>query len=679
MIEDYEGEESEWYKNKFLIINRDYSNIVDCFGGVKLKRIKFYSRNDLMHGYNLGKIVDIFNRFEECKATLDINDMIEVHNIKKYLDNEVYLNSWTPDEIKRYQSSVKLYFGMVAKFFKSINTDNFIPIYNVVSREYKDCFWELIEKFKVYKDVAEEKFNEFLDSSKSILYEVLKHKNITEYYGGPIKDHMLNDYSSAELLLDKYEIKHHNERYTLFFPKGLSSIDKEKIINSYIDSENPNLNYLRLITNIQSSKEKIEISAKTLLKAKRKAENLENQLFHKNSGMLMKTIVSFSGTQNEEVVLKFEDQAITAIYSQRWIEDNMDYATLLNNFIYLFAFVDLQMRCTLVNKFNDMGVFERFIFTSSKNAYTKGIAFDQMNTLALLQISGYYNKLFSLGTRLEEVVEWFLEEYLSSEFNAYNFKVTMPSANSTWLEKCTNIMPAMESVLKQFSLFVEEGQIDYELLEIRSEHLIYKNIPSLIEKKYVYGIGDEFNTATFFLFSDQSGLGYNEKEKKSYGNYFEFTRNENIKINDFTDSKVSKINWLIDRNYLSIDENGFIVFYDELLIKILKDLYFNEVINYWKYPELGRNIIDNLEKKNVIEYESSLFSRPETDYINYFLNKSQFNNGLDLRNKYSHTQPYNDNDDNIHSQNYLIFLKLFILSVIKINDDFSTSDQLKNK
>ena len=80
---------------------------------------------------------------------------------------------------------------------------------------------------------------------------------------------------------------------------------------------------------------------------------------------------------------------------------------------------------------------------------------------------------------------------------------------------------------------------------------------------------------------------------------------------------------------------------------------------------------------NVIEFESYLFSRPEHDYINYFLNKSQFNNGLDLRNKYSHMQPQSDDDEKIHKQSYMIFLRLFIITIIKINDDFCTSIEIK--
>jgi hypothetical protein len=96
--------------------------------------------------------------------------------------------------------------------------------------------------------------------------------------------------------------------------------------------------------------------------------------------------------------LIYEGHSITAAYNTKWLQDNEEYATLLNNFIYLFDFVDLHMRCTVVNKYNDMGVFERLIFTTSQNAYTKGTAFDQKNIFSLLQMVGYYNQLFSMGT-----------------------------------------------------------------------------------------------------------------------------------------------------------------------------------------------------------------------------------------------------------------------------------------
>jgi len=633
--------------------------------------------NDLSSGYNLNKAEKILKEYHENGREIqNINDVIEIHNINKFFENKMYLTNWTSDDSYLYEKEAKSYLKEIAIFLKQITDYTFESLYVEVDRHYRGDFWELIDKFKVYENISQDIFKKFMNSLNIRLYQLLKHRRIVEHFSWIIRDYMVNNCITAELLLDKYEMKHNHKSEDLYLPKELSSSDKEAIINNYIDSENPNLNYLHLIANVQSNKDKLEISPKTLLKAKKKIEEQEKNFFQGNSGLLIETKVEFSKSQDEEIVIKEIGRCTNIIYGTKWIEDNMDYPTLLNNFIYLFELVDLQMRCTLVSKFNDMSVFERWLLTS-RNAYTKGVIFDQKNILSFLQIIGYYSELFSLGIRLEEIIEWFFIEYLSDEFDAHNFSVKMPSSNSTFLEKCTNIMPALESILKQFTLFVEEGEIDFELLGIRSEHLIYKNIPSLVEKKYVYGVGDDFAEAVYLLFSDQCDLAYDEKEEKSYDNFFEHLCEHRCKIDDYPDYYFHEINWLIEHNYLKYDDEGYIVFSDFHLAIILKDLFFNEVISYWNYPSSMRKIIDKLENANVVEYENSLFSRPEQDYINYFLNKSQFNNGLDLRNKYSHTQPTSDLEEKQHEQDYMIFLRLFIIAIIKINDDFCILDKMK--
>ena len=47
----------------------------------------------------------------------------------------------------------------------------------------------------------------------------------------------------------------------------------------------------------------------------------------------------------------------------------------------------------------------------------------------------------------------------------------------------------------------------------------------------------------------------------------------------------------------------------------------------------------------------TLFSGQEQNYLNYVLNKSEFSNGLDLRNKYAHNT--GSLDEAVQSQNYL--------------------------
>ena len=77
--------------------------------------------------------------------------------------------------------------------------------------------------------------------------------------------------------------------------------------------------------------------------------------------------------------------------------------------------------------------------------------------------------------------------------------------------------------------------------------------------------------------------------------------------------------------------------------------------------------------EGILKSESTLFSKPEIDYLNYYLNKSEFNNGLDLRNMYIHgTHPNDKESEKIHETNYMRILKIFILAIIKINDDLTT-------
>lgn len=68
-----------------------------------------------------------------------------------------------------------------------------------------------------------------------------------------------------------------------------------------------------------------------------------------------------------------------------------------------------------------------------------------------------------------------------------------------------------------------------------------------------------------------------------------------------------------------------------------------------------------------IEYSSSLLHIQEANYFNYWLNKKDFSNGYDLRNRYMHgVQTLKESG--IESD-YRIAKKLFILLLLKIIDD----------
>lgn len=87
-----------------------------------------------------------------------------------------------------------------------------------------------------------------------------------------------------------------------------------------------------------------------------------------------------------------------------------------------------------------------------------------------------------LGIDLEDIIQWFFNKYLLKEFNIDNYTINKPRENATYFEKCRFILPEMEFALKQFSAYIEDGIIDHELLQMSSNHLVYKDIKSLISR-----------------------------------------------------------------------------------------------------------------------------------------------------------------------------------------------------
>lgn len=641
------------------------------------ERVKFYSKNDYSIGFNLIMAEEIIKKYHNDVKYKNVNDIIEFHNIQKFFSQDLKLNSWTEEQALTYNKIVKKDFEeIISRYFNTINSENFIMIYKMVDIEYRDDFLEIIENKKIYKSISHETFSCFIKLKNVYIGSILKFKYLVSFFGEPIKKRLLEHPKSGELILDKYVIKNENN---IYLPRELSTEDKEAIIIKYINSKDANLNYIRLILKINNTKE-FSLSDITKFKAQKKAEKLEAKFFPSNSGYYSGINISFIENQVEarKICSKREKDGLTLIakYSVKWLEQNPDYATLLNNFIYLFDYVDDNFRFTNTSKREDLGIFERN-FMYSKNDYIKGIAFDMSNKLAILQMWSYYKQLLKLKIRFEEIISWFFKDYLKSEFKIKNFQIKIPTEESSYLEKCRMIAPEMEKSLKQYRLWVRDKKITQELLNFTSP-IQFSDIPSANLCKYVYLNNNSVKCKQimYLLFSDQTLLGYFGKigKGKEYKNLDHALLSRNVNINEYEKYQMNSIQYLCDNDILNISEIGDLSYIDKDIIRILKDLYFNEVISYYYYPNETRCKFDILFKKDYIIYGDTLFSKPEIDYLNFYLNKSTFTNGLDLRNSYLH-----GTESEQHEEDYMIFLMLYVLMIIKINDDLCLYDEYLNK
>lgn len=648
-----------------------------------MERIKFYSKEDNASGYNLKKAEIIIDNFDINKTYTDINEIIELYNICLYIENEMFLNSWDDNYKKKVKCTIKQMKSIVYKWFNSnINNKTIILEYQKIDSNYKTDFFKILNDCLNNINIDRNIFQNLLNTCTFHIYDILQHKKIVNKYEDEIKDYMIKDIeNSTRTFVDVYLIKDSKKKF--YLPNSLSKVDKENIVISYVNSEKPNINYLRLLINTPDTKE-FSLGARTKLKIKNEIKKQENELFTKNSNSSLSTeflvqIVPNLGTSKKEI---FTNRKWDLSYDLNWIEENKDFPTLLNNYIYLFDYVDKQMRWSNVSKKRNLGLVDGFLTMHAKDDYIEGFAFQSMNCIADMQQHAYYDVLNKKGIRLEEIIEWFFNTYLKEEFKIDDYKASVPSKDSTYLEKCRFILPEMEGALKKYNFFVEDGYINHELVDMSSTPIPFDNIKSLIKNKYVYpnNDNDDYILITFALFSDQCMLSYVERIGEKYNTFFELLKKEKITLEDINEYDKSLFDKLLNYNLIYIDNNGIIKFKDIKSILILNDIYNNEVISFWKIPSDYRKTINYLESKGLVKFDSTLLSKPEADYLNFYLNRKKFINSLDLRNKYDHGTK-SSGDEKEHHTNYMIILRLFILVIIKINDDLCIydSDEYKNE
>ncbi len=637
-----------------------------------MHRIKFYSETDMACSWEINKIIGRINE-KSIDKEWNINDVIEFYNILKYLSIEDFRN-YINDKVNfndvEYVRKIKCKIG---KYLDN-KKDNIIKEFDVLNFGEVRDFFELIDKYGIYKCISNKQFEDFLSKEKVQLRTILKFKKIVKHFDNNLKNKIMSNPLNAEIVISKY-IDNNN----LYLPNSLTEQDVLTLISEYIsvDSENININVLRSIIHFPNYLG-IRITDKIKLKAVRREKEEVEKIFSRSAGIESSVSITYVKGLDEPIKIKTQGGArkISFEISRDWIEENTDYPTLWNNYIYLFGIVDSNFRLTLVSKKNAGGIFEDIFSQSGDYLYRDTIMFQNVEMMANAQIYSYINVLNTFNISIKSMIEWFFSDYLRYEFSINDFIVKLPLESSSHFEKCRTILPEIDRIFKQYNLLIEDGNIDQDLVQISSSSLKINEVKSFISKKYVYSNSEWYYTASYLLFSDQSGIFYIPGKEEKYNNFMELIVGENVFKNDFEEFQLQRMEWLFEHNLIIENEDGFIKVVDLEIIFILKELYYEDVLNYFRYGVKLRRKIDSLEGRQIVRFESSLFTKNEQDYFDFYMNKSKFTNGYDIRNKYLHGT--NSNDETQYERDYYSIIKLIIIIVLKINDDLCLNDLYNN-
>ncbi len=606
-----------------------------------------------------------FDDFDSSRE-YSLDEQLELYECTKKVSEDVLAE-------EKYSTIIKCIIAMLARFFSSICDNNIESCFLSIDESNTDLFWDAFNKFCLTDRISEPSINKLFSSERFILWQLIKHEKIVKRYDGIIADYMVeHPLKSATLLIDTYLIEHRLSHTKYFVPKSLTDIQKQSILKSFIDSNPSNFEYLRIIAEAQSSPE-LPLETKTQLKAKHLYDEKLKQFFNDDRTIHGRygVQISFDDIEEDYVVTQEPDKE-SIVYNYTWIRENLDYPTILNNFIYLFGYTNLHFICQFVSKEHLAGAFSLFGLKGKKE-YKIPHASQVGMMKSKLQMHIYYGILRSLGVEFEDIIKWFFEEYLKEEFGAEGFAFNIPPEDANYLNKCKSLVTEMDGVLRQYKIFCEEGIVDRELLEFSSEHIKLNALPSMAKKKYAYAC-DKFFQYTYLLFSEESGISYIEKCKDRYDTLLNLIVSESIVKEDFYPWDQPKIQELLDNNILITDKDGFIK-PEPSRVTFLRMLY-NDCVLCLNYYTGFDKIINDLYENKLLIHEETLFARPEQQFMNYVLNRAEFSNGLDLRNKYSHGSNSLNEDQNYND--YIELLRIMVLIMIKINEEMLLREKEKS-
>ena len=546
--------------------------------------VKFWNLFDWTFGSNYELAIEKLNSNRDLSGLSDINEIIELYEIYQIITYKGLKEEYS----KPYLEKAKSLIPVVARFFKTLNDENLESYYSSVCVHYIEGFWDLFEKFSCFNSVSKETMQKFLMRDDVALYIIIEHAKITDAYDNEIADVLRQSDQTARMIVSEYLEEHNDRHKKLYFPKSLLAKEYEGILQKYIDSEHPNAGVLQLIWQSQSSAE-CPISDQLRLNAKRRSR----EVFSTLSGVTtsfgigvsiapIKGLIEVENKGNNDILYK---------YNLEYLEGRLDYKCIIENFSTIFAFTDTLGRSRFPSISSRLGVFERTFGVKGAKEYKTGSAFHVEELRSAATMQAYYHFLKDKGINIEDVISWFFSEYLNDNYGIAGCSFNASSENSGFAERCKNISSEMESILKQYKMYVNTGSIDRELFEIASSAITLRTLPSQVTNKYAYVSSDRLKQELFLLFSDQTLLAY-LPDHKEYSCFAELAETERIKLEDYKPHEKASLDYLISRQTIYTDSTGYITL-NHKRVFLLKDLYDNDVLCL-KYFGDHQEIIDDL-------------------------------------------------------------------------------------
>ncbi|MBP1594166.1 MAG: hypothetical protein H6Q12_1184 [Bacteroidetes bacterium] len=636
------------------------------------ERVCYYSKYDGSIGHYLELAEKRIYKFNQGDIPTDLEGVIELYQIKQYFENNCRLLKWSDADFNQLKDVTTSFNTVIVECFKAINPINIVDEYNNLEWGYHQAFWEIIDKFKLYQLIDSTSINSIIMSDVNSLRLILHVKGLVDKYGQVIREILIDNKYSAQIILDKYVGNRDSlTDREIYLPTCLTQRDKEDIIIDFLEGDDHNLNYVRLVTQVKNSAQ-FSLSPKTRLKAERLEKKLNDELLKDHRTSIIHTQEGLQLVEDAKPLdIEYDAEGFPIFkYSIPYIQ-SCDNTHRVTNCISLFGWMNRNVLLDLINKRTEVNTLESVMMDTGRNSYPVYTVFRQKNNRAYYQTFLYSKALERLGSSFENELKLYYEGRLHEEYDYPGLAINLPSLGDTWLNKCRILFPELDAIVKQYNTFVEEDEIDPELIRL-APPLKMTNGKSLLVNKYfeIKEGENEIWRVLKDLFASASMLAYVKPHKeKHYHSLIYLLENEIVAYDDYEDYQKREIDYLISIGVISVDAMGNVIIEDKPRVAVLKSLWEYNVCSYWHYDEEERIALDDMLTKGWLKIDDHLLSKPERDYFSYYLDNSEFTNGYAYRNHYAHGSTPSADDESAHATAYLIFLQLLAILILKMEDD----------
>lgn len=631
---------------------------------INYSRVSCYGPNDYGTYHSIERCKEILIDGESHQIET-INDAIEINEIKRVIG--CVPETFADLDLDSDRIVKKLYSKACAFAHSEISNNSLIDVYESIEWQYIDSFWNLVVSTKAYDNINPDEIGELLRRHTLCIANVMSHHELVHKFDQQIRTALLDNVDAAVSIIVGHFGAERCLEDKVYLPPSLTGSDIDEIALTYLSEKNPNANYVQVLMNWPNAVKVYRPSIEVRIKAKRRYEELNEQLFNETEGIEYGVESSISGTQIACKDSYLDGNTLMTVFGEEWLSRYLDFPTIMNNCAYVFDYLDERGLLTCPAHEHDQSTLMKAFGMRAKDEYDNNIFFKMRQNLLLEETYLYAKLLERNGRRLEDAIEWTYNIYFSKELEIEGFSISLPTTGCSWLDKCKAMGPEFERALKAYSLYSKMHTIDPDYFRFENFKL-FSEFQSLYKNKYVVK-GDLYDEIAKPLFWDQSLLVFIHGIETSEDNFWDLLLNHSVHVDNYDGNYRSAIESLINKGFLvESDKDGRLL--PSKKANYLKIVWDSSACPLWRCSKATIDEAHELVNQGYLKYSNALFTPDEAAYLNYMFNNAAHSNALALRNIYDHgNSPVDDPNSSHFARDYYLFLTLIIEITLKISEE----------